>query len=55
MVSVGLMALTIYHPFLQSLFQTVALTGDQLLRIVTYSLVAPLLSALWMLLHPSRE
>ena len=55
LVSVGLMALTIYHPFLQSLFQTVALTGDQLLRIVTYSLVAPLLSALWMLLHPSRE
>ena len=55
LVSLGLMALTIYHPFLQGLFQTAALTGKQLAKVVSYSLAAPLLSALWMSFSPKRE
>ncbi|WRS28133.1 cation-translocating P-type ATPase [Oscillospiraceae bacterium MB08-C2-2] len=54
LTSVGVVALTIYHPWMQGIFSTVALTGTQLLKVFCYALVAPLFSALIMLI-PGRK
>ncbi|MCL2579472.1 MAG: cation-translocating P-type ATPase [Oscillospiraceae bacterium] len=48
-VSLGMSMLTIYHPFMQSVLQTVSLSGEQILRVFGFSLIAPVLSSLWMM------
>ncbi len=54
LVSLAMTLLTVYHPFMQGIMDTVALSGGQLLRIFLYALAAPVLSALAMLL-PKRK
>jgi len=54
LVSLGMSMLTVYHPLMQSVFLTAPLTGAQLLRVFGYSLVAPLLSSLW-IMRPKRS
>jgi len=46
--SVAMMLLTVYNPWMQMIFSTVALSGAQLIQVVGYALVAPVLSAFWM-------
>ncbi|MDL2234187.1 cation-translocating P-type ATPase, partial [Ruminococcaceae bacterium OttesenSCG-928-L11] len=45
LVSAGLIALAIYTPFLQTVLSTVALSGEQVLRVVASALVVPVISA----------
>lgn len=53
-VSVVLILFAIYHPFMQGVLSTVALTAQQLLQVVGYAAAAPLLSALW-IMRPRRQ
>lgn len=46
--------LAIYHPWMQMVLSTRALAGGQLLQVLGYSLVAPILSALW-ILRPRKK
>ena len=54
LVSLGMTMLTIYHPFMQGVLMTMPLDGEQLLRVFGFSLLAPLLSSLWMM-RPRRR
>lgn len=45
--SVTLVMVTLYHPWVQVVFSTVALSGTQLLQVLGYAVIAPVLSAIW--------
>ena len=50
LISLAVIALGIYHPFLQNILSTVALSGAQIGRVLLASGAVPLLSALFLLL-----
>jgi Ca2+-transporting ATPase len=54
-VSAGLIALAIYYPFLQNILSTVALSGDQVLRVIGAALAVPVISAIAMLIPKRRN
>ena len=44
-ISAALIFLTVYHPAMQMIFSTVSLTAEQILRVLLYAAVVPVLSA----------
>jgi Ca2+-transporting ATPase len=55
LVSAGMIAVAIYHPFLQTILSTVALTGEQILRVVGMAVAVPVISAAFKLLPKPKK
>ncbi|MDR2931781.1 MAG: cation-translocating P-type ATPase [Oscillospiraceae bacterium] len=54
LISAGLIALTIYHPWMQAIFSTVALNAEQIVRVLISAAIVPVISAVAMMI-PKRK
>lgn len=54
-ISIATLLLAIYHPAMQAILSTVALSVGQLAQILLYASITPVLSAIWMMIpHKSK-
>jgi Ca2+-transporting ATPase len=55
LTSTGVTLLTLYTPWMQDIFSTVALSGMQLMQVILYAMAAPLLSAILLTRRKAKE